>query len=216
MKKIALFSAALALVALIQPTAQVSAAAAAAPKTAPAAASASDVIKSFYAALTDSFKQGEQLGFSGRVAKMDPVVKSSFDLPLMTRMSVGPSWSKATADEQAQLIDAFTQFTVANYASQFKSDEGESFEVVGEKPTGTDGGVMVDTKIHTAKGDIIDLNYLMHKDAVGQWRVVDIFLAGAISQLATRRAEFSGIAKRDGIEALVNSLSDKVKQLGPT
>jgi hypothetical protein len=43
-----------------------------------------------------------------------------------------------------------------------------------------------------------------------------VFLDGAISELATRRAEFSAVIKRDGIAALVNSLGEKSKQMGPS
>ncbi len=56
----------------------------------------------------------------------------------------------------------------------------------------------------------------MRKDDQGKWRIVDVFLDGAISQLATRRAEFTSIVKRDGIPALVNSLDTKAKQMGPS
>jgi phospholipid transport system substrate-binding protein len=178
-------------------------------------ATANTVIKDFYVQLVDTMKQGGQLGFSGRYKKLEPAMKKAFNLPLMARFSVGSNWDKATSAEQQQLASAFSDFSVATYASQFKNWDGELFEVTGQKPS-TDAGVIVETKLKPKDGEAVALNYLMRADEKGQWRIVDVFLDGAISQLATRRAEFSSIVRRDGIDALVNSLGDKTKQLGPT
>ena len=185
------------------------------PAPTPAAeAAAASVVKKFYSQLTDVMKQGDQLGFSGRFKKLKPVVTGAYDLPLMTRLSVGLVWSKATADEQQQLISAFSDFSVANYASQFVRYDGEQFTITDEKAT--NDGVIVETKLQTKTGKNIALNYLMHQDDKGNWRIVDVLLDGSISELATRRSEFSSIANHDGIPALVNSLGEKSKQMGPS
>jgi len=181
---------------------------------APVVSSASDVVKNFYTQLISTMKQGDQLGFTGRYKKLEPAVKSAFDLPVMTRVAVGPNWSKATPDEQGQLTEAFSNFSVANYASRFAKYDGEQFDVVDEKPT--TGGLIVETKLTPKEGDPVVLSYLMRTDEKGAWRIVDVFLDGSISELATRRAEFNSIATRDGIPALVNSLGEKSKQMGPS
>jgi len=175
---------------------------------------AGEVVNKFYGELTATMKQGDQLGFSGRYKKLQPVVTSAFNMPLMTKIAVGSAWDKATPDEQKQLISAFSDFSVANYASQFKNYNGESFSVVDVKPISD--GVIVDTNLKPSTANAVALNYLMRKDDAGKWRIIDVFLDGSISQLTERRSEFSSIAKRDGIDALVNSLSEKSKQMGPS
>lgn len=184
------------------------------PAAAEAPSPASGVVKTFYAQLTSVMKEGGKLGFAGRFKKLEPAVKAAFNLPLMTRLAVGLVWSKATPEEQQQLISAFSDFSVANYASRFASYDGERFEVTGEKPV--TGGVMVETTLKPRDSDPIALNYLVKPDDKGAYRIVDVFLAGAISELATRREEFSAIANRNGIDALVNSLGEKSRQLGPS
>ncbi|MER2520444.1 MAG: ABC transporter substrate-binding protein [Bdellovibrionales bacterium] len=175
---------------------------------------ASTAIKSFYTTLVETMKQGNALGFEGRYKKLDPAVRSTFNLPLMTRFAVGYTWARATPDEQNQLISAFSKFSVATYASRFTSYDGEQFVVLEEKPA--PDGVMVETKLQPKQGDAVSLNYLMRKDEKGFWRIVDVFLNGSISELATRRSEFGAIVQREGIEALLNSLSEKSRQMGPT
>lgn len=184
------------------------------PATAPTDTPASAVVRNLYVQLTDAMKQGEQLGFAGRFKKLQPTIKAAFDMPYMTRVSVGLVWSKATPDEQAQLISAFSDFSVANYAHNFAKFNGEQFNVVDEKQI--KDGVIVETTLTPKDKTSIVLNYLMHKDDKGTWRIADVYLDGSISELATRRSEFSSIANRDGIPALVNSLGEKSKSMGPS
>jgi len=173
------------------------------------------VVRNFYTQLTASMKQGNQLGFSGRYKKLDPAIRSAFNLPLMTKAAVGASWSEASPQEQADLVSAFSDFSVSTYASRFASYNDEQFTVADEKPT--DGGaVIVETTLKPKEGDSVSLNYLMRQDDKGKYRIVDVYINGTISELATRRAEFSSIARRDGIAALVNSLGEKSKQMGPS
>lgn len=179
-----------------------------------ASGSASDVVKTLYAHLEDTMKQGDQLGYNGRFKKLQPVVQAAYDMPYMTRLAVGLTWSKATPDEQQQLIAAFSDFSAANYAHNFAKSDGEKFEVTGEKSF--NDGVIVETKLTPKGKEPIALNYLMHKDDKGVWKIVDVYLDGSISELATRRSEFSAIANHDGIPTLINSLGEKSKSMGPS
>jgi phospholipid transport system substrate-binding protein len=182
---------------------------------APAASlSATDTVKNFYAQLTDVMKRGEQLGFSGRYKKLDPVLRQTFNLPLMTKFAVGLVWNQASPAEQEQIILAFSEFSTATYASRFAKFDGEQFTVGDEKPT--PGGKIVETTLKPKDGDAVALNYLMRQDEKGAWRIVDVFMNGAISELATRRADFSAVIKRDGIIGLATSLGQKSKSMGPT
>ena len=46
---------------------------------------------------------------------------STFDLDTILRTSVGPRWQSFTPEQQAQLKDEFTKFTVASYLANFNS-----------------------------------------------------------------------------------------------
>jgi len=176
---------------------------------------AQNVVHEFYVQLVTAMKQGDQLGFSGRYKRLDPVIRRSFNLPLMTRMAVGSTWTAATPQEQTELVSAFSDFSVASYANRFAAYDGEQFTVTGEKPV-ENGGVIVETSLKPKGGDAVSLNYLLRPDDKGLFRIVDVFLNGTISELATRRAEFSSIARRDGISALVNDLGQKSREMGPS
>jgi phospholipid transport system substrate-binding protein len=176
-----------------------------------AAASPTAVISSFYDVLLAAMKDGPKLGFKGRSDKLSPAVRQSFDLPLMTRLMVGPQWASIPAEQQQQLVAAFSDFSVATYASRFDDYSGEKFQVDADT-TATANGVIVRSKLIKSDGEAIQLDYLMHESAAG-WQILDVFLSGTVSELATRRSEFSSVMRRGGAQALVDALQKKVAQL---
>jgi phospholipid transport system substrate-binding protein len=169
------------------------------------------VIGKFYDTLLAAMKDGPKLGFKGRYDKLAPAVRQSFDLPLMTRLMVGPQWAGIPAEQQQQIVAAFGEFSIATYASRFDEFSGEKFEV-DPNTTPSNSGVIVRSKLIKSDGEPIQLDYLMRESAAG-WQIVDVFLSGTVSELATRRSEFSSVMRRGGAEALVDALQKKVAQL---
>src|SRR6202047_1290835 len=58
-----------------------------------ASASSSDTVQGLYDALLGTMKNGRTLGQSGRFTQLEPVIRRTFDIPAMARLSVGPSWA---------------------------------------------------------------------------------------------------------------------------
>jgi phospholipid transport system substrate-binding protein len=170
------------------------------------------VIQTFYAGLLDVMKQAQALGFDGRFKKLEPLVDNSYDLPLMTRITVGPQWNTLTPDQQDKVKQSFRAYTIATYASRFDGFSGEKFEVSPTTEPSQGSDLIVSTKLITKTGDPIDLNYLMRNAGAG-WRIIDVFLSGTISELATRRSEFSAVLRRDGAEGLINTLNAHIKEM---
>src|SRR5258707_621389 len=85
------------------------------------------VVQRFYDTLLSVMKDSKELGFSGRYQKLKPAIESAYNLPLMSRLSVGPQWQSLTPEQQRQLSAAFAEFTVATYANRFDDYSGEKF-----------------------------------------------------------------------------------------
>ena len=64
---------------------------------------------------------------------------------------------------------------------------------------------MVKTRIVQSNGKPVAINYLLRKTGP-EWKIVDVYLDGTISELASRRAEFTSILKAGGPDALIASL----------
>ena len=168
-------------------------------------------IKSFYDTLLSVMQQAKTLGYKGRYEKLDPAIRKAFNLPLMTRLSVGPEWEKLSPEEQKSLVAAFSDLSVSTYAARFDGYSGEHFDV-DPNPATTTSGVIVNTKLVQSSGDPVQLNYLM-RDGDAGWQILDVFLKGTVSELATRRSEFSSVLRRDGAQALVRLIQSRADDL---
>ena len=63
-----------------------------------APASGGDTVRGLYDALLSTMKNGRTLGQSGRFAKLDPVIRRSFDIAEMARLSLGRFLERRTAE----------------------------------------------------------------------------------------------------------------------
>lgn len=168
-------------------------------------------VSTLYDALLQTMKDAKQLGLKGRYDKLAPVLAKTYDLPLMTRIAVGQSWDTLSAPQRQSIVNAFTKMTTATYANRFDGFSGETLEVLQtiDQPH---GDKLVKTRIAQSDGKILTLNYLV-RNTGNEWRIIDVYLNGTISELASRRAEFGAILKSGGPDALVASLNKQGDKL---
>ena len=175
-----------------------------------APSSGGDTVKGLYDALLSTMKNGRMLGQSGRFQQVGPVIRRSFDIASMARLSIGPSWTSLSDVQHQQVTDSFGRYISAIYAYRFDSYAGQKLEVTGEQPAPS--GVMVRSQIIKADGEPVKVDYLMRRKG-DTWLISDIYLDGAISEVATRRSEFSAILKNEGAEGLIAALNRKADAL---
>jgi phospholipid transport system substrate-binding protein len=169
-----------------------------------------DVIKVFNATLLESMKRAGELGFQGRYKLLEPVIKNSFALSLMVRISVGSHWKTLMKMQRQRLLESYTAWSVATYARRFDGYSGEIFEVLPETEMLRDT-VTIISRLIKPDGKAIDFHYRLRK-IKNRWCIVDIQIEG-ISQLALTRSQFLSVIKRRGIEALISQLQDKTEDL---
>jgi phospholipid transport system substrate-binding protein len=182
-------------------------------RTFAASASGSDTVQGLYDTLLGTMKNGRTLGQSGRFVQVEPVVRRSFDIASMARLSVGPSWATMSEGQRQQVTDGFARYISAIYADRFDSYSGQKLQVTDEQPAPT--GVIVHSQIVKANGEPVTVDYLMHKNG-DTWLISDVYLDGAISEVATRRSEFAAILRNEGIDGLIGALNRKANMLTGT
>ena len=175
----------------------------------PAAAQAGDpafaTVEALNGGLLEIMHAGAAAGQAGRERQIAPVVDRSFDIPLMTRFSVGPAWLSFTPHDQAALITAFRAMTIAQYAHNFDGWAGERFTMSPQVVTrGLDKEVS--TTLSTPGGGSEPLNYRLRASG-GQWKIIDVYYRSNISQLATRRSDFASVLANGGAPALIVKLN---------
>ena len=176
-------------------------------------ASGADTVRGLYDMLLSTMKNGRSLGQSGRFTQLAPVIQGSFDIALMTRLSVGPSWAGLSEVQRQQVSESFGRYISAIYADRFDSYEGQKLEVIGEQPAPS--GIMVRSQIIKASGEPVKVDYMMHRNGEA-WLISDIYLDSTVSEVATRRSEFAAILKTEGIDGLIAALNRKADLLTGT
>ena len=170
---------------------------------------ATGIVERFHSTLLAVMKDGEKIGYQGRYGRLEPVIKSSFDMPFISRTVLGKYWESLNNEQRSRFIEAFTRLSTATYAANFDSYSGEHFKMIPEKET--DGGrILVQSTLIKSDGGQVQLDYLLHRTG-NQWRIVNIIAEG-VSDLALKRADYSAFMKSKGFEALLKKLNEKVDQ----
>jgi phospholipid transport system substrate-binding protein len=169
------------------------------------------VIQRFYDALLSVMKEAKRLGFDQRYQRLAPAVAQTYNLALMSRLTIGPEWNRLQPAQQQAVTDAFSRYTISLYANRFDDFNGERFEVDPSTTTNTNG-VLVQSTFIKADREKIVFNYLMRQTG-DLWQAIDVYLNGTISQLATQRSEYGSVLQQGGADALVKLLDERIAGL---
>jgi phospholipid transport system substrate-binding protein len=170
---------------------------------------ATEVVEKLHSTLLAIMKESDKIGYQGRYDQLAPVIKSSFDIPFVSRTVLGKYWETFNKEQRSRFVEAFTQMSIATYAANFDSYSGESFKTISEKKV-NGGRILVKSHLIKSDGGKVQLDYLLQRTG-GQWRIVNVIAEG-VSDLALKRADYSAFLKSKGFEALLNKLKEKVSQ----
>lgn len=169
------------------------------------------VVERFLDELAMVIEDADDLSFDERRSRIQPLVEQHFASDTMVRVASGRAWSDFAEDERGRLIDLFERFTASSFASRFDSDKGQRFEVTADRPD-RGGRVVVESEVVRPDDSPVNLDFVLANEHEG-WRIVDVLGEGRYSELARRRAEFTDIIRRDGVDGLIATLEDKIDEL---
>jgi phospholipid transport system substrate-binding protein len=170
-------------------------------------ATAKQVVEKFQTELIAVMKNGKQLGYAGRYDKLYEPVSNSHDLTKIARIVVGKEWEKLSEAQQQKLVDVFIRLSVASYAHNFKDYSGETFVFDSEEET-TRGGVVVHSHFIIPDDKPVKFDYML-KEKGNSWRIINI-IANGVSDLALKRSEYTTILQREGFDALIAKINEKI------
>lgn len=176
-----------------------------------AAETPSKVVEKFQANLLQVMKDAEKLSVRQRYERLASTVETSFHLPLMVQIATANHWQDASPSQRVQLVSAFRRMSITTLATLFDSYDGESFQVLAEKP-GPQHTQLVLTKLTKSDKSTVNIAYVARRFDDG-WRMIDVIVDNGISELKVRRSEYSSVLKSDGIPGLVALLNSKADEL---
>ena len=139
------------------------------------------------------------------------VLREGFDLPLIARFVLGKYWRKASEDQRRDYLEAFSEYVIKTYAQRMGGFEGQSFSVVGTQVAGQRKDVFVNTRIDRTSGPPIEAAWRV-REIDGKHKIIDIVVQG-VSMAITQRDAFSPVARRSGIEGLLQVLRAQTQRL---
>jgi phospholipid transport system substrate-binding protein len=165
-------------------------------------------VQRLHTSLLDSMRAGSSLANIERYRKLAPVVEQVLDLPLMTRLAIGPGWTNFSVEQQQAAIAAFTRLTISSYVHNFRTFSGEKFEL-DDNVLSRGADKIVQSKIISPHDEPTSLIYRM-RESGGLWKIIDVSYDG-VSELTLRRSDFSAAIAAGGAPVLIdhlNKLSD--------
>ena len=177
-----------------------------APDSAPE--SPEQVIQKLQSSLLQVMREGEQLGYEGRFKFLAPVIEQSHDIELIIKTILGATyWSQFDKEQKSLVVETFRQLSIGTYAGRFSQYEGEQFEVIEQRSLPHDQ-TLVRSQLTKSDGGTVNFDYVLNQTE-GRWRIVNILFDG-VSDLAIKRGEYRAIMQRDGFQALIELLKEKI------
>lgn len=128
------------------------------------------------------------------------------DMRRTTQLAMGRNWSKATPEQQNQLIIEFKNLLIRTYSGALSQlhDQTVQYKPLRSSPSDTD--VIVRTVV-IGKLDPIPLDYRLEKTNEG-WRVYDVNIMGAWL-IEAYRNQFTNQINQNGIDGLIKFLQER-------
>jgi phospholipid transport system substrate-binding protein len=168
------------------------------------------VVATMQSALLDVWEQADDLSAEQRYERLEPAMEQAFDFERMIQVATGPAWGRATPEEQAQLKQAFTRYSVATYATRFSEYTGQRFDIANER-SGPRDLTLVDTIIVRPAGESVPLTYVVSTESDPP-QIVDVIHRG-VSEMAIRRSDYRNIVTRSGPRVLAQRLEQQAEDL---
>ncbi|MXS84958.1 transporter [Nitrosomonas sp. HPC101] len=171
---------------------------------------AEQVVSVLQDGLIQAMQQGHEIGYSGRLKLLAPIIQQTHDLAMIVRSVLGTHWAKLDSNQQQAITQAFQANSIATYADRFDQYNGEQFKIV-ERVQLPRGRMLIRSQLIRADGDPVNFDYVMNRTGES-WRIINIVVDG-VSDLALKRAEYNAVLQKDGIAALVDMLEQKTARI---
>lgn len=143
---------------------------------------------------------------------VDERIMPTVDFTMMTRMTVGPQWRKATPEQRKALEQGFEQLLIQVYAGALDNVGNHVCELVPTRSRRIAKQMVIRTQLVSGNQPPIKMDYRIYQNRQGEWKVVDVNVEG-IWMVENYREQFASVLNRDGIDGLIHELQNKEGKL---
>ncbi|NLZ11400.1 MAG: ABC transporter substrate-binding protein [Alcaligenaceae bacterium] len=149
---------------------------------------------------------------NGNIVRLNELV-NQYVLPYVnfektTQLAAGRYWRQATAQQKADLVEAFKGTLIRTYSGALR--QADSVSSITPLPFRGDvqaDDVVVRTSMSRSNGPSIGVDYRLEKTAEG-WRIYDLNVEG-IWLIQNYRNQFAQQITQTGIDGLIKALNDR-------
>jgi len=135
-----------------------------------------------------------------------------FDFRRMSQWVLGRYWRTASDEQRNEFVNQFRTLLVRTYATALLEYSDQDIRYLPVQAPNGAKTVTVKTQVERPGSSPIPINYSMHsKDGI--WKVFDVAVDG-VSLVSTYRSTFGTQIRQDGLDALINNLTKRNKELG--
>jgi phospholipid transport system substrate-binding protein len=152
---------------------------------------------------------------NGDVAKIMQLVDAKLvqhiNFRRMTALAIGPSWRKATPEQQKRLQDEFKLLLVRTYAGALSQVSDQTIDVKPVRGEIDEKNLVIRTEVK-GRGDPIQIDYRLEKtpgEGAG-WMIYDLNVLG-IWLIENYKSQFTKEINNGGLDGLINSLAERNK-----
>jgi phospholipid transport system substrate-binding protein len=153
-----------------------------------------------------------QAGSAQRDRKISAVLSVMIDFDELAKRSLAAHWSDLSEDKRKEFTDVLRRLVQRSYERNIRNILDYRIEYLGEETADTEESKVV---VHTQassktndREDPVTIDYRM-MPAGESWRVVDIVTEGA-SLVNNYRNQFNRTIKKDGVDALLKRMKDRL------
>ena len=126
-----------------------------------------------------------------------------YDTRKMIRMIIGDKWKKISESKKDEVTLLFGKYIAQNYIKQFSKFNSIQFDSKGTKKIG-EKYLLVKSVLILNKKEKIKINYLLINNK--GWKIFDVLIDGTISEVSTKKSEFSKYLQDGNIDLLIKEL----------
>jgi phospholipid transport system substrate-binding protein len=148
---------------------------------------------------------------AGNSAKITALTEAKivphFDFRRITQIAMGPSWRRATPEQQERLTQEFRTLLVRTYSGALAGYRDQVIEFRPLRAAPGDTEVTVKSLIRQPGAQTIDIEYDLAKNGA-EWKIFDVRISG-ISLVASYRTAFAEEVRNNGVDSLIGVLAAK-------
>ena len=178
-------------------------------QNAPDASTPDGLIKTIVADVMASVKADPEIQ-KGNIPRVVELVEKKIvpytDMRRTTQLAMGRNWSKASPEQQTQLIAEFKSLLIRTYSGALSQLRDQTVQYNPFRANSSDTDVIVRTVV-IGKSDPIPLDYRLEKTNDG-WKVYDINIMGAWL-IEAYRNQFTNQISQNGVDGLIKFLQER-------